>query len=94
MSTVAVRRALDVACRTRGHSLIIQVHELDAQACSFSSASPWLKDEDRLSLRFPSGIAVTGQIGRVRGGVGRVSFDQALHPSVVAHLGYSENSGA
>jgi hypothetical protein len=88
MSRAAMKRALDVSCRARGHTVQVQVHDLAERECSFTYHGAWLKDRDRVVLRFPSGIAVTGTIERMRGGVGSMSFEQSLHPAVVAHLGY------
>jgi hypothetical protein len=83
-----MKRALDVSCRARGHTVQVQVHDLAERTCAFTYQGAWLKDRDRVVLRFPSGIALTGCVERVRGGVGSMSFEQALHPAVVAHLGY------
>jgi hypothetical protein len=83
-----MKRALDATCRARGNTVQVQVHDLAERACAFTYQGAWLRDRDRVVLRFPSGIAITAFVERVRGDVGSMSFEQALHPAVVAHLGY------
>jgi hypothetical protein len=78
--------SFSVGCRVRGYSSSGRGYDLTPEGCLLDCGNGSISAGDSVSLRFDSGIRVSGRVTLLHGRIARVEFEPRLHEGVFAHL--------